>query len=236
MGLTILVGLLAQQKDELEHLSLIFKNLNSILLQNALLPHNEPMRLSEKDRFEAQMMGYGGLHYVRRLASHLAIHNALPPPTTDYQIADSDDPAIEALFARLEKNGFRSTRHGLLSGIMAHNSEMFAHLMLHSDTQGFYIPQDFEDVVFDENEPQLEGLGGMVGSTFHLLRECEILAKKIGLPVEMHHDSEELWEFSDCPASSGPLWQVYGIESFGLARLMEACRVSIRSGAAIAFA
>jgi hypothetical protein len=240
MGLSIVVGLLAQQKKELdaeefEEFSSVYDNLNTVLLQNGLPCHIEPIKLAKKNRFESDMIGYGGLHYVRRLASHFAINEKLPPPIGKYEISISDDPAIDALNARLENNGYRSRKHDFFKTLSNNSDQMFAHLMLHSDSEGFYVPQDFDDVAFDSNEPQLSGLGGMVGSAVQLLYECEFLARKLQIPTDLHYDSEPFWEFSDAPAKSGPLWQIYGIESFGLVRLIEACRVSILSGAAVAF-
>jgi hypothetical protein len=235
VGLVLIVGLLAQQQEDLDEeefrsIQTTFGNLNSVLNSNSLALHHEPHELSDADRFEADMIGYYGLHYVRRLASHIAIHDELPPPITAYG-EESEDEATKKLDTILAENNYRSKRKGMFWG----KRELFAHLMLHSDAQGFYVPQDFEDVAFDNFDPQLDGLGGMIGSAPRLLRECEILSSRLEMPTTLHHDLDELWEASETPARSGPLWQVYGIEAFGIARLMAGCLASIRTGAALSF-
>ncbi len=118
MGLSIVVGVLTQQKadldpEEFREFASIFENLNTVLLQNGRSLHNEPLNLVEEYHFEADMMGYGGLHYIRRLASHLAINGKLPPPAATYEISDTDDPVTEELNALIEKNGYKSKKQGL---------------------------------------------------------------------------------------------------------------------------
>ena len=44
------------------------------------------------------------------------------------------------------------------------------HLLIHSDAEGFYVPVDFKEVLFDE-EQQLAG--GMLGSSGLRLATCE---------------------------------------------------------------
>jgi hypothetical protein len=239
MGLTICVGLLAASKGKLESAQFrkmlsTFENLNTVLVRGGHVQHSEPLELPREAHFDAQMIGYGGLHYLRRMAAHLANNDSLPPPIKVYSTT-VDDTEVSKLYDRLAKNNYRAQSRNPLRNLLGHKHELFAHLMLHSDSEGFYLPRDFEDVVFDDSVPQLEGVGGMVGSSAQLLRECETLAAAIELPPDLHHDEDILWDISDSPRDSGPLWQVYGIEAFGIARLVAACRTSLKYGSTVAF-
>ncbi len=97
------------------------------------------------------------------------------------------------------------------------------------------MPQDFDNVVLDQAQPQREGLGGMVGSTARLLEECQELAGLIDLPADMDPEADALWEAAESPGSAGPFWRRYGVEAFCLARLIRACELSLRSQAAVVF-
>jgi hypothetical protein len=79
-------------------------------------------------------------------------------------------------------------------------------------------------------------LGGMVGSTPRLLEECLTLAQAISLPIDMDHEAEEFWNNAESPPASGELWQMYGLEAFGLIRLIHGCQSSIRHKAVLFFA
>jgi len=74
-----------------------------------------------------------------------------------------------------------------------------------------------------------------VGSSSRLLEECEVLARLIQLPFDLDPEDERLWEASDSPAADGPLWQQYGREAFGLARLITACRLSLSYNSCVRF-
>ncbi len=237
MGLTISVGYLAALKleldpDELEEWKEPFDLLNDVLRQAGIAPHYEPETLPVEDRFEAQMIGYQGLHDVRRLAAHWSMTGRLPEPSlpgTD----SAHDAMGEQVVHVLQRNRFRSRKRGWFG--MSSSRELFAHLQLHSDAEGFYVPMDFEDVLFESPDAENSGLGGMVGSSIRLLAECEILARLIDLPRGIDPEDEQLWEVAETPAPSGPLWQRYGREAFGLARLITACQLSRDHKACVVF-
>jgi hypothetical protein len=237
MGLTIGVGWHSRDKqeldaDEFDDFSEPYRVLSRELVGAGLPPHVEPVDFPEPEIFEAEMIGYGGLHYIRRLAAYWVLTEKLPSPDIEYEHA-IQDPMIERLYDKLAKNDYRSRPQGLWDRITGKHEELFAHLMLHSDAEGFYVPTEFEDVIFEQGTDT--GLGGMIGSSQKLLQECEILAKLIELPPDIDCEDETLWDVSEDPEPEGPLWHQYGKEAFGLARLITACRVSIRNKAVVVF-
>jgi len=108
--------------------------------------------------------------------------------------------------------------------------------MWHSDAEGYYLPRALDHVLFDHSPPPgFEGVGKMVGSSVHLLRECLTLAELINLPLDKDPDDEEFFENIEAPATEGELWHIYAVEAFGLSRLIKACSLSIEHGAAVVF-
>ncbi len=240
MGLDIAVGLLSSviaegSSDEIALFSSTFENLNTVLIDAGEEPHNEPKTLEVEPPFEAQMWGYGGLHRVRRLAAYQHFENALPPPS-DRDDALNDDPVLKQFYVELDRQMNQRGR-GLFGGLFRRASPLlpFQHLMMHSDAEGFYLPRSMNRVIFDVNQPQLEGVGGMVGSAESLLEECRFLARRINLPMDFDPQSEEIWEAADLGNGPGELWHQYGVESFCLTVLMRACEVSLETEAAVAF-
>lgn len=247
MGLDIAVGVLKLERQQgaddadLAAYAEQFQLLNAVLAEAGLPPHQEPSEVSET--FEAQMYGYIGLHTVRRLAAWVEIEGRLPPEH-GRDLSDDEDPAVGELNSRLTQyyNSRRSPapRSGWLGRVLKSKNQSvpkpsFQHLLWHSDAEGFYVPQRFEDVVFDMSPEPRPGVGGMIGSSFALYDECARLAEKIELPADIDPESDELWELADNPAIDGPPWRQFGVEAFCLARLVRAARLSIATGAAVVF-
>src|SRR3970040_125744 len=159
MGLALSVGLLSDlKKNDPEGsatFSSYFGEVNKLLTANNLPSHVEPDGVAPWD---AEMFGYSGLHYLRRLAAYVDSGLELPPPGN----ADSsDDERLAAYFGHVtgEQPGmFKS----LLRKVPRFRRE-FDHLIVHSDAEGFYLPLDFPDVLIANDGLQIPG--GMVGST-----------------------------------------------------------------------
>ena len=109
----------------------------------------------------------------------------------------------------------------------------YEHVIVHSDAEGYYVPQDFERVIFPAKALKIPG--GMIGSVPRLLQECRGLAKLLEIPAGLDIESDEVLEAAECPGSGKAKWQQYGIESFSCLRLMAACEASLKAGAAIVF-
>lgn len=215
MGLNLMVGCLAEAKEDDEEYYRdvlgIFSVLNQCLQENGLSTHQEP---DDIDVFECEMWGYSGLHHLRRLAAYQALDKALYQPG-----GDSDDVIVDEYYA--------AVGNGDVSDLP------YQHLMLHGDSEGFYLPQEFNRVL--DPKEHSEQVGGAIGSSVALLKECRQLAEVLQLPLDMDHESDALWEVVDAPREGGALWQKYGKEAFSCLRLIRACETSLQNRAALAF-
>ena len=216
MGLGLEVGVLADLRgtDEEGFSSYHeqFEILNEVLRAEGLAEHAEPQEL--EDGFSCAMFGYSGLHYLRRVAAHLALGKPIPPP------GDGDaykDPILNQDYWDRFRTGERLE---------------YQHLIVHSDAEGSYVPVDFERALVVTSFPLA---GGMLGSTQRLQAECADLAGVLGMPVEMDHESDELWRAPDTQGRGQLRWQQYGVETFTCLRLLAACDASLRTKAAIVF-
>ena len=211
----------------------VFRSLNEVLVEAGHPPHDEPERLESADTFEAEMWGYSGLHHLRRVAAYLALESRLPD--SDQVEEAVDDPVLQSLYARYDEylNQSGAVLRRLFRQVPV--KPQFEHLMLHSDAEGVYIPRKLADVIFDRAQPQREGLGGMVGSSLSLVSECRRVAGALSLPDDLDPESDEVWENADGLPAEGEPWQRFGIATFVLTRLIRACELSKRTGAAVVF-
>lgn len=236
MGLDIRVGMLAalmeDDPDDAEFHRETLEALNAVLADARAALHHEPESLPDHDRFEAQMWGYGGLHHVRRLAAYLDVTGSLAP-VCSYEEA-TKDPVLLRYYEACE--AYMRPRLGLL-GLLRPKppAPRCLHLMLHSDSEGFYIPRALPDVIVDRAREQRPGIGGMVGSSVALADEVAMLCEALGIPGDLDPEDEAVWENAESPPVEGELWERYGVETFCLTRLRRACEVSLRSGASVVF-
>ena len=231
MGLALEIGLLADLKESdpqgFASYQKQFEQLNQLLQLRELPLHHEPTTLDDKQKWGCDLWGYSGLHTLRRVAALIALTNQLPTPLVREERA-SQDLMVEkyySLFQRSPKNIWSR-----FLGKSQNFGRQFQHLMIHSDSEGFYLPIDFDDVIQDS-----AAFGGAVGSSVKLLKECKILASKLNLPLHIDSESKELWAAAQNPGVGPELWQIYGIESFICSNLLRACEISIEVKAAIVF-
>ncbi|MEU1537476.1 hypothetical protein ABZ461_05000 [Actinacidiphila glaucinigra] len=213
MGLNIMVGVLVDAEDDYaEMVRADFAVIGELLERSGARQWTEPDRVVAEDA-EFEMWGYSGLHTVRRLAVHLAAAGRLPEPLDQAQRA-SDDPLLNKVYEALPGDP----------------PGPFDHLIHHSDCEGYYVPVDFSHVIVDKKAP-----GGYLGSSVRLLAETRRLAEALGLPEDLDPHSEEVFEVADAeePATEG--WRRYGVESYVCLQLLQAAKLSIATGAAIAF-
>ena len=229
MGLALEVGILADQKkndaEGFEMFRAQFDDVNKLLAAEGLPRHDEP---EDCEIWSGEMIGYSGLHYLRRIAAHIDAGRRLPGPGDG---KSSEDELLEAYFGDVTK-----ATPGFLGSLLGKKTfaRQFDHLIVHSDAEGFYLPLEFENVLF--SPAGLEIPGGMVGSAPQLLSECERLAKLLEIPADITLLSEELWEASDHSQGEGDtVWEQYGVESFSCVALMEGCRQALKTGAALVF-
>ena len=225
MGLAICVGLPPEVREAdpeyLDYFRRQMEAVNDVLTSFGLPEHAEPFDLAEERTFECDMFGYSGLHYLRRLAAHLALTGELPPPGDD---DSSGDPVLSDYYKLFDA----SFAQGKANGIP------FQHLIVHGDAEGYYLPVEFEDVLIPD--ASLEIAGGMIGSSHALLRECRELARALELPNDVSLDDEALWEAVENQGRGETKWERYGVESYTCLVLLRSCEASVETGAAIVFA
>jgi hypothetical protein len=230
MGLTLVVGALAeaveQDTENAARLDAQFAAVNQALAAAGLPAHTEPRSLAADRRWSGDMYGYSGVHYLRRVAAYVASGRSLPRPGDD---GASDDPVLDAYFAVVD--GRAPSLFGRMLG-RPRPARAFDHLIVHSDAEGYYLPLEFRDVIIPDESLEIDG--GMIGSSPILLRECERLAKALGIPSDLTTESDELVEAAESQGE-GDGYLRYGQEVFACVQLREAARRSVETGAAIVF-
>lgn len=225
MGLALCVGVPSEIRESDSEYVAYFEQqvevINGVLESFGLPPHREPFDVEDERTFECDMFGYSGLHYLRRVAAHLALGRELPPPGDD---AAASDPVLHDYYRIFDASFARGEASGM----------PYQHLIVHGDAEGYYLPVEFDDVIIPD--PSLEIAGGTFGSSHALLRECRELAGVLELPEDLSVYDEKL---ELAPASQGEgetKWERYGVESFTCLRLIRACEASVETGAAVVFA
>ncbi len=106
---------------------------------------------------------------------------------------------------------------------------MASHLLCHSDAEGFYLPIDFQQILFDESG---QIAGQMVGSSYRLRDELVLVAPRIGVRLsgDMLPDAEADKINADFDEETG-IW----LERIVWLSLFEASRLSIKHNTAIHF-
>ena len=229
MGLALEVGILTDLRENdsegYERYLNQFRVLNEYLEKVGLPTHHEPEGC---EVWSCEMYGYSGLHYLRRIAAHIDITGNIPSPGN---IDSPKDVTLQNYYKKAENKD-----PGFLARLPPTSQKYpvgFNHLIFHSDSEGFYLPIEFEKVLYPDSE--LGIAGGMIGSTIKLLRECERLAAVLEIPPSIDENSDELWEAADAQGESSVKWQKYGVESYTCIHLIKACNKSIETGAAIVF-
>ncbi len=221
MGLALEVGILADLKEAdeegYEYFREQFALLNELLTENQLPAHAEPQ---EMPIFSCDMYGYSGLHYLRRIAAHLLVNRSIPAPCKN---RPNTDPVMIACYDEI----------ATMQDARSPDRKRFDHLLCHSDAEGFYLPLEFDEVLFDFNNRGLAGI--QVGSSSKLLAECTTLANALELPINLDF-KDDIFNYAAVENQGrGSGWQRYGIECYACIRLIHAARHSLKYGAAIVF-
>ena len=225
MGLALCVGVPSEiRESDAEYVAYFeeqIEAINGVLESFGLAPHGEPFDIEDERTFECEMIGYSGLHYLRRLAAHLALGKELPPPGDD---GAASDPVLSDYYKIFDASFARGQATGM----------PFQHLIVHGDAEGYYLPVEFDDVIIPD--ASLEIAGGMLGSSHALLRECRELAQALELPEDLSLEDEALFQAVENQGEGEAKWERYGIESYTCLGLIKACEASVDTGAAIVFA
>jgi hypothetical protein len=211
MGLAIEVGMLADlnvnDEEGAEWLRESLARVNEVLVENGFSPHAEPETLPiMSNRASVGSFPYSFLHYLRRVAAHVS-RNA------DWKIAtfaETDNPADDPI-------------------VTDASAMLDSHLLCHSDCEGFYVPIDFPNPIFAD-EDRIPG--AMLGSSQALMRELIAVAPSLGIGLSAGRLSdEEAARIDEIVETEGPFW----IEHMVWISLFEAARLSIEHKTAICF-
>ena len=225
MGLALCVGVPSEIRESdpeyIEYFEEQVEAINGVLEQFGLPLHHEPFDVEDERTFECEMIDFSGLHYLRRLAAHLALGRELPPPGDD---GAAGDPVLHDYYKIFDTSFARGEATGIL----------YQHLIVHGDAEGYYLPVEFDDVIIPD--ASLEIAGGMLGSSHALLRECRELAQALELPEDLSLADEAIWLAVDSQGEGEAKWERYGVESYTCLALIKACEASVETGAAVVFA
>jgi len=211
MGLEIAVGSLAYLRvhdpEGADFLRKQFAAINELLKKHGLPEHREPEKLSGvHTRCETGSFPYSYLHYLRRVYAHVlddASWEAEP-------LSEGENPADDEV-------------------LIDKTNDMESHLLCHSDAEGFYVPLDFDEVLFDDGDTIA---GAMVGSSYRLWEELYDLAPALGIELTKGILSDEAAAaINEQMDSQEGLW----IERMVWLSLFDASRISIERGTAICF-
>ncbi|MFV0675330.1 hypothetical protein [Variovorax sp. tm] len=227
MGLAVCVGMLAEllevDPESAEGFEEELAEVNRVLAAAGLPPHTEPRGPLELDsRASIDGFPYSFIHYLRRAYAHRVLSPDWMATPLAVDVDPTADPKIQALLDGCE-----------------------SHLLCHSDAEGFYVPVDFDEVLFDgdggdeeeaEGDADIEepaGLpGGMLGSSQRLLEELVFVAPALGIRLDDGRLSDEEAERIDALIDEDDgLYREY----VSWLLLYESARLSIEHRTAIVF-
>jgi hypothetical protein len=187
-----------------------FEAINRTLHKLGLPEHHEPEDIAV---WTFDLGPVRGLHALRRVAAHLDRFGKLPPLRGE---AAGRDPLVQDYYGHAE-----------------HRPRKFDHLVMHSDCEGYYLPVDFPRVIYSRRG--LEVPYHMIGSSYRLLAECREIARALALPARLSPRTIREWWRPAEGTEPSKRWQVYCVEAYVCATLIQAAKQSIDWRAAIWF-
>ena len=131
---------------------------NQFLAEEGLPAHVEPREFGPaKKRLHVSSFPYSFLHYLRRAFARLSEGAPVTP------VPEGEDPTDDSYLDDAA-------------------SMMDSHLLCHSDCEGYYVPIDFAEPIFDVEDRGLPG--GMMGSSQGLMKELIQVAPAIGIELQ----------------------------------------------------
>jgi hypothetical protein len=215
MGLAVSVGQLAflriYDPDEVEAFKEDLRGVNRVLASNGLPMHTEPESLPDiEDRVAIGAIPYGCLQHVRR-----AVAYAMRPSKRFRPLREGQDPSADPVYDAV-----------LFS--------FESHLVCHSDCQGFYIPIDFPEPLYDElrdDDPDVL-IGGILGSSQGGLRELVLAAPLLDIPLKDGRLSDkDAWAICGHTEGAHPHW----VARQAWLYIFERLRQSVEFGTAAVF-
>jgi hypothetical protein len=212
MGLAVstdyLADMLENDAEGAEWFRANLEIVNSFLVEAGLPTHVESERRGmARPRAHCASFPYSFLHYLRRAFAHVREYpdRALQPVPADADPAA--DPVVEDAATMMN-----------------------THLLCHSDCEGFYVPQEFDDVIFDVDGRGLPG--GMLGSSQRLLAELVEVAPALGIALDGGKLTDKrAAELAEEEEADSPFWR----ERLVWLALFENARTSIANRTLLVF-
>lgn len=211
MSLSVWVGglsacLKSDDREERGAAKRDLREINRLLVANGFPRHKEPETLPRmRNRYRGVGLPYDWLHYLRR-----AIAFAKQEPEEFTPVRKGEDPSED--------------EHIL--------HELFcieSHIICHSDCEGYYVPVDFPDPLYHDDEDEIGG--GILGSSFAGMRELLLVAPLINIPLRRGAVSAETVARVNRERRGARFY----IERQVWLELFEAFRLSIKHGTAVKF-
>ena len=231
MGLDISVGIYGWFDDEDQDdedpdydptngVRVELENVNALLEIAGLPLHHEPEDIAGTGREWYGRIGrWGAIHALRGFAAHIALTGEIPVEADDLSAPHFAGPYQ----ADVMTDGITLIHPG-----RSKVGSWFDHLILHADSEGFYVPVDFPDVLC--NVPV-----GMLGSSYRLLEECDLLARYLDIPPDLPMEDDPLSDAIGELKDATTTWQRFSWETWACQNLRQGARKSIAAGAALVF-
>ncbi|MBE9207932.1 hypothetical protein IQ244_15650 [Nostoc sp. LEGE 06077] len=150
MSVTIWLAREWSDEELLEFVEGDLVDINNVLQQQGLPTHQEAFgEWVQNLEFPQLSWSYSTIHYLRYFAARFIENRGWNPTVEDSNKKDIPTYLGDYIF-ELKKS----------------------HLICHSDCNGYYLPIDFETVIYDQNLP-----GYWLGSSIYLVKELEYLAE-----------------------------------------------------------
>lgn len=215
MGLSVSVGTLADLKkhdpEGADWLRESLQRVQQLLQSKGAGSWQEPEELGElRLRPHVSSFPYSFLHYLRRAYAWAVERPGTPlEPVGPEDLSVEDEQLIDVATAAMD-----------------------SHLLCHSDSEGFYVPVDLSEPLFDVEDRGVAG--GVVGSSQGLLRELQRVAPLLGIhlgPQGTLSDEEAQHVHEESMHEGLPFWR----EKLVWLALYECAQASVTHRTALCF-
>ncbi|MGC4046636.1 MAG: hypothetical protein QM758_22825 [Armatimonas sp.] len=212
MGLSINVGMLANwlnskyaDEEGIEWMRKQLVRINRALVEAGLPEHHEPESLPEwRGRARLTSFSYSSIHYLRRAVAYARHDPQGFKPLPEGKSPNKDPLIDDELSVYID-----------------------SHFICHSDSEGFYVPIDFAEIIYEDVLP-----GVMLGSSQRALAEVNLAAPLLGITLtDGKLSDEESSKIAQDSEHEKPLW----IERQVWLTMHEAFRRSIEQGCLVVF-